>query len=170
MLGFLFLASQSDERDRILFRIISSPAGAQLLRSEAMALLLLVGPMREVYNWRLAGAQMKKQHQNFSSESKIDNANAAAETWSSRRSTYRQQQESVSTMRDGEGIGYKAQNTEQDDRKNVLAFTSPRAYHAERPDAFQPEQFLRGFEVTLHCACSALKKLSRLSWKHQANT
>lgn len=169
MLGFLFLASQSDERDRILFRIISSPAGAQLLRSEAMALLLLVGPMREVYNWRLAGAQMKKQHQGISPESESDDATATAETWSSTGSTYRQQQERVSTMRDGEGIGYKAQSTEQGDRKNVLAFTSPRAYHAERPDAFQPEHFLKGFEVTLHCACSALLKLSRLSSKRQAN-
>lgn len=30
--------------------------GANLTRPEAMALLLLVGPMREVYNWRLASA------------------------------------------------------------------------------------------------------------------
>lgn len=30
--------------------------GSGITRPEAMALILLVGPMREVYNWRLAGA------------------------------------------------------------------------------------------------------------------
>lgn len=37
--------------------------GANLTRPEAMALLLLVGPMREVYNWRLASAvKVRKMH------------------------------------------------------------------------------------------------------------
>jgi hypothetical protein len=130
-----------EHRDAMLDLLIACPEanGANLTRSEAMALLLLLGPMREVYNWRLA-ARVASSHA----------ANPEPLMHSRRTMRGKNQSSSASLKR-------------QVQVRDLLAEQPTRESRVMRPFEFQSEAFTNGFEVTLYCACSALLKLGRIS-------
>jgi hypothetical protein len=113
--------------------LIASPEanGGNLMRSEAMALLLLLGPMREVYNWRLAAPVA-------SSHTAVNHAPLVHST-----------------------LGLQSKGAIVLKHEGAVADLA-REFLTIRPSEFQPRAFTNGFEVTLHCACSALLKLGRM--------
>ncbi len=113
--------------------LISEPEanGGNLTRPEAMALLLLLGPMREVYNWRLA--------------STLASSHVAVHHAPQIHST----------------LGVHSKGAKVLKREGAVADLA-RESLTIRPLEFQPQAFTKGFEVTLHCACSALLKLGRM--------
>jgi hypothetical protein len=132
-------------RNRVLDLLVASPEAeaAALTRPEAMALLLLVGPMREVYSWRLVGAV----HHRSDHTHPDDDNNPRPRLVSRARAFVKPPNERL---------------LERQVASKHLIASEPRESRLKQPPEYEAPLFEQGFEVTLHCACSALRKLSSI--------